>query len=96
MTNKLVVIKNSLKVPKIKKPLLYEMEFLVQNYSCLQNPSLVGYRPQTHFSLCPLSLTDFVKHPPPPPIGRKFLCTPLHTGGVSVTNVYVMPYLDRV
>ena len=38
MTNKLVVIINSLKVPKIKKILLYEMEFLVPNYSCLQNP----------------------------------------------------------
>ena len=38
MTNKLVVIRNSLKVPKIKKILLYEMKFLVPNYSCLQNP----------------------------------------------------------
>ena len=37
MTNKLVVIINSLKVPKIKKILLYEMKFLVPNYSCLQN-----------------------------------------------------------
>ena len=46
MTNKLVVIINSLNVPKIKKILLYEMEFLVPNYSCLQNPWLGGYRPQ--------------------------------------------------
>jgi len=38
MTNKLVVIINSLKVPKIKKILLYVMKFLVPNYSCLQNP----------------------------------------------------------
>jgi len=38
MTNKLVVIINSLKVQKIKKILLYEMKFLVLNYSCLQNP----------------------------------------------------------
>ena len=38
MTNKLVVNINSLKVPKIKKILLYEMKFLVPNYSCLQNP----------------------------------------------------------
>jgi len=37
MTNKLIVIINSLKVPKIKKILLYEMKFLVPNYSCLQN-----------------------------------------------------------
>jgi len=35
MTNKLVVIINSLKVPKINKILLYEMKFLVPNYSCL-------------------------------------------------------------
>ena len=38
MTNKLVVVINSLKVPKILKILLYEMKFLVQNYGCLQNP----------------------------------------------------------
>jgi len=38
MTNKLVVIINSLKVPKIKKILIYEMKFLVPNYSYLQNP----------------------------------------------------------
>ena len=45
MTNKLVVITNSLKVPKIKKILLYEMKFLVPNYSCQQNPWLGGYHP---------------------------------------------------
>ena len=33
MTNKLVVIINSLKVPKIKKILLYEIKFLVPSYS---------------------------------------------------------------
>ena len=55
MTNKLVVIINSLKVAKIKKILLYEMKFLVPNYSCLQNPWLEGYRPQIPFLsvLCP-------------------------------------------
>jgi len=42
MTNKLVVIINSLKVPKIKTLLLYAMKFLVPNYSCLQNPWLGG------------------------------------------------------
>jgi len=46
MTNKLPVIINSLKVPKIKKILLYEMKFLVPNYTCLQNPWLGGYGPQ--------------------------------------------------
>jgi len=43
MTNKLVFIINSLKVPKIKKILLYEMKFPVPNYSCLQNPWLGAY-----------------------------------------------------
>ena len=33
MTNKLVVITNSLKVSKIKKLLVYEFKFLVANYS---------------------------------------------------------------
>jgi len=46
MTNKLVVVINSLKVPKIKKMLLCEMQFLVPNYSCLQNPWLGDYRLQ--------------------------------------------------
>ena len=46
MTNKLVVIINSLKIPKIKKMLLYEMKFLVRNCSCLQNST-----PRTPFSL---------------------------------------------
>jgi len=51
MTNKLVVIIKSLKVPKIKKMFIYEMKFLVPNYSCLQNPWLGGYRPHIPFSL---------------------------------------------
>jgi len=44
MTTKLVVIINSFKVPKIKKLLLYEMKFLVPNYSCLQKLWLEGRR----------------------------------------------------
>jgi len=74
MTNKLVVIINSPKVPKIKKNLLYEMKFLVPNYSCLQNPWLGGYRPQIPVLsvLCPqLNLLN------PPPTRTKFLGTPL-------------------
>ena len=63
MTNKLVVIINSLKVPKIKKILLYEMKFLVQNYSCLQNPWLEGYRPQ--FPV--LSVLNWICWSPPLP-----------------------------
>jgi len=60
MTNKLVVIINSLKVPEIKKILQYEMKSLVPNYSCLQNPCLVGYRHRSPFSL---SSTEFVEPP---------------------------------
>ena len=64
MTNKLVVIINSLKVPKIKKIVLYEMKFLVWNYSWLQNPTR-GLPPPDPRSLCPLSSTEFVEPPPP-------------------------------
>ena len=55
MINKFVVIINSLKVPKIKKTLLYEMKFLVPNYSCLQNPWLGSYCPHIPILsvLCP-------------------------------------------
>ena len=51
MTNKLVVIINSLKVPKIKKIILYEMKFLVPNYSCLHNPWVGATAPRSPFSL---------------------------------------------
>ena len=73
MTNKLVVFINSFKVPKIKKILLYEIKFLVPNYSCLQNPWLGGYRPPDPHSLCPLTSTEFVEPPP----RTKFQGTPL-------------------
>ena len=65
MTNKLVVIINSYKVPKIKNVLLYEIKFLVPNYSCLHNPWLGGYRPQIPILsvLCPLLN---LLNPPPP------------------------------
>ena len=62
MTNKLVVIINSLKVRKIKKILLYEMKFLVPNYSCLQNTWLGGYCPQIPF----LSVLNWICWTPPP------------------------------
>jgi hypothetical protein len=52
------------KVPKIKKILLYEMKFLVSNYSCLQNPWLGGPLPSDPRSLCPLSSTEFVEPNP--------------------------------
>jgi len=62
VTNKSVVIINSLKIPKIKKMLLYEMKFFVPNYSCLQNPWQGSYCHQIPFSL---SSTEFVEPPPP-------------------------------
>ena len=64
MTNKLVVIINSLKVPKIKRSLLYEMKFLVPNYSCLQNTLLGSYRPQTPILSVPPQ-TNFLGMPLP-------------------------------
>ena len=80
MTNKLVVVINSLKIPKIKKLLLYETKFLVPNYSCLQNHRLGCYPPPPPdpHSLCPLSSTEFVEPP-----RTKFLGTPLADGEAS-------------
>ena len=62
VTNKLVVIMNSLKVPKIKKILLYEMEIPVRNYRCLQNPWLEVYWSQITVFCPQLNLMN----PPPP------------------------------
>ena len=91
MTNKLVVIINSLKVPKIKKILLYEMKFLVPNYSCLQSPWLGGYRPQIPvlFFLCPqLNLLN------PPSPRTKFLGTPLLRTDIFIRRVCAILRLD--
>ena len=64
MTNKLIVVINSLNVPKIKKILLYEMKFLAPNYSCLQDPWLGGYSPRSPFSLS--SVLNWICCTPPP------------------------------
>ena len=61
MTNKLVVIVNSLKVPKIKKILLYKMKFLVPNYSCPQIPVLSVLCPK--FNLLNPPRTKFLGTP---------------------------------
>ena len=53
-------LSSSLKVPKIKKLILYEKKFLVPNYSCLQKHWLPLPDP---LSLCPLSSTEFVEPP---------------------------------
>ena len=81
MANKLIVIINSLKVAKIKKILLYEMKFLVPNYSCLQNPLLGGYGPQIPVLsvLCPQ--LNLLKPP-----RKKFLVTPLTRREVSAVG----------
>jgi len=85
MTNQLVVIINSLKVPKIKKILLSEMKFLVPNYSCFQNPWLGGYRPQIPvLSVHRPQLNLF--NPPP---RTKFLGTPLNTTNMEERRKYV-------
>jgi len=83
MTNKLIGIINSLKVPKIKKILLYETKFLVPNYSCLQNPWLSPPDPPDPRSLCPLSSTGFVE---PPPSRTKLLGTPLAANASTYGN----------
>jgi len=75
MTNKLVVIINGLKVPKIKKILLYEMKFPVPNYSCLQNPWLGGYRTEIPV----LSVLNWICWTPSP-TRAKLLRTPLELG----------------
>ena len=83
MTNKLVVIINGLKVPKIKKILLYEMKYLVPNYSCLQNPWLGGCRPQVLVLsvLCPqLNLLNSPR--------KKFLDTPLSLVTIALRCTY--------
>ena len=64
-TNKLVVIISSLKVPKIKKIFLYEMKFLVPNYSCLQNLWLGGYRSQLPVFSVLCSQLNLLEPPPP-------------------------------
>jgi hypothetical protein len=64
--------RNFEKVPKIKKILLYEIKFLVPNYSCLQNPWLGGHCPQIPV----LSVLNWISWIPP---RIKFLGTPLFT-----------------
>jgi len=86
MTNKLVVIINSLKVPKINKILLYEMKFLVPNYGCIQNPWLGGYRPQIPvlFVLCPqLNLMNL-----PPKKIPGYATAHSHSGANNISRSY--------
>jgi hypothetical protein len=88
MTNKLVVIINSLKLPKIKKILLYERKLLVPNYSCLQNPWLGGYRPQIPVP----SILNWICWTPPPK-KKSWVCHWLKP--VSVVSCVKAVYLAR-
>ena len=67
------ISKIRVKVPKIKKILLYEMKFLVPNYSCLQNPWLGGLPPPRS----PFSLSPVLNWICWTPTQTKFLGTPL-------------------
>jgi hypothetical protein len=58
------------KVPKINKIVLYEMKFVVPNYSCPQNPWLGGHCPQIPV----ISFLNWICWTPP---RIKFLGTPL-------------------
>jgi hypothetical protein len=55
------------KVPKIKKILLYEMKFIVPNYSCLQNPWLRGGGTATRSPFSLSSVLNWICWTPPPP-----------------------------
>ena len=65
MTNKLlVVIINGLKVPKIKKILLYEMKFSCTKLQLPPEPLTRGYVPRSPFSLS--SVLNWLFWTPPP------------------------------
>ena len=68
MTNKLVSVINSLKVPKINNILLYEMKFLVPNYSCLLNTWPGATAPGSPFPLS--SVRNWISWIPPSPSNK--------------------------
>ena len=88
MTNKLVVIINSLKVPIIKKILLYEMK-LFTKLQLLPEPLSRGLLPPDPRSFCPLPSTEFVE--PPSPTEQNFWVR--HSDEVSARNIG-KPHLD--
>ena len=79
MTNKLVVIINSPKVPKNQETFTRWNEISCTNLQLPSEPLTRGYRPQIPVLsvLCPLSSTEFVEPP-----RTKFLGTPLPIGSV--------------
>ena len=95
MTDKLVVIINSLKVPKIKKILLYEMKFLVLNYSCLQIPWPGGTAPRSPFSLS--SVLSWICWTLPPPEQNSWLrhCVYCHSVNWRSVSTQLVPQVTR-
>ena len=67
MTNKLVVIINSLKVPKNKENITIWNEISCTKLQLPPEPLTRGATAPRSPSLCPLSSTEFVEHHPPPP-----------------------------
>jgi len=66
MTNKLVVIINSLKVPKIKKNFTIQNEISCTKLQLPPEPLTRGLPPPDPLSVCPLSSTEFVETPRTP------------------------------
>jgi hypothetical protein len=64
MTNKLVVIINSLKLPRNKKIILHESEISCTKLQLPPEPLTRGFLPPDPRSVCPLSSTEFVETPP--------------------------------
>jgi len=104
MTDKLVVIINSLKVPKIKNILLYEMKFFVPNYCCLQNPWLGRCRPPPQIPVpfvCPQ--LNLVNTPLPEqnscvrhcPACKAHLPYYIVTSGLSGSAIFFLHYLTN-
>jgi len=80
MINKLVVFIKSLKVPKIKNILVYEIS--CTKLQLIPEPLTRELPPPDLRSVCPLPSTEFVD--PPPFSEKKFLGTPLI---VTITNM---------
>ena len=83
MTNKLVAIINSLKVPKIKENFTTWNEISCTKLQLPPEPLTRGLPHPNPRSVCPLSSTEFVE--PPPPARTKFLGMPLDSGVWDVT-----------
>jgi hypothetical protein len=86
MTNKLVVIINSIKYQKLRK-LYYMNEISCTKLQLPPEPLTRGLPSPDPRSFCPLSSSEFVDPPPPHP-PKKFLGTPLQYCTLVITNVH--------